>query len=199
MSHRIKVASLIGPLLAIDDQVDLEYDPSAHPDGEHRFWTINLLADGPFGLDPVEPNRVAVRPSNRLPDLVHLFRPSDVNAAISRAPFVQMAIGDRARSLDQRLALLALRGSSVPGHCIFIPSDLLTRYAIIDAGANAIRIELSLSDIAACQGHRTILNLTLPFRGPITGMMNKPLHVQVPPEGLPAVTISRRYPETRLR
>ena len=70
------------------------------------------------------------------------------------------------------------------GACVSMPSDLLTRFAIVGADSAGILLRLGMPGGGSCRNNLTQIGLHLPIRGPIVSILpNGARDVCVPPAG----------------
>ena len=190
MERRFRIVSLIGPLLALRDDAYVNYAGTAHPGGETRFWTIDLRRTGPFNLSPDDPFTVVPHRDARLLDLRALVTPAAIHAALGADSFVRQAVPNPAGSLDALLQQLSDGAGAVANACFSVPSDLLTRFAIIGLDRSAALVRIGLPGMGPCRYNLTQLGLRLALHGTLGAQVSRAgRHVCVPPTGLPALTV----------
>jgi len=188
MRRHFRVVSLVGPLLGLRDRLELQVSPSAHPEGEERFWTFDLRRHA-----PLNGNTGTLPASERdIVDLRDLFPVDDLFRGLKGDAFVRRAINAPAvTSLTAVLSLLQDRSGSAPNVCASVGPDVLTRFVLTGINAQRVSVRINVSSPDVCAGHRTDLAINLPYRGPITQTVRFGKDaLRVPPAEVPDFVLS---------
>jgi hypothetical protein len=155
-SKQVRILSLVGTLLSLEERDYTHCDQEAHPGGETRFLTLDLAASslggGPPGAD---------RPKQ----LADFFAEKDIIRALLKDALIQRALGSNKKTKYANLSELqqALTNPVLDEkYCYVAGPDILRGFAFHHVENGKVAVRIGLPGTGACRQNLTQIGLLLP-------------------------------------
>ena len=162
VQYTFRVVSITGPLLAIEETIEIGIRSQAPiPAGYARFWTIDLTQRPEYHFD----NRQPLRPrqgDKTLLDLRNFYDTAALALSLQQSQVESNTVGvQNNRELKQVLSDLGHRGLD-DSHCYRADADIFSSFAITKLIGNQIIVKIGLSGQSWCRYDLTEIELELP-------------------------------------
>ena len=152
--RHMRIVSLVGTMMSLEDRVEIGCRKEAHPGGMTRLITVDLAATGPLaqaGRDAI--GRTDTRHPGQAVLLTKLFPVPDILAALANTPQLREVLqrtGAKPKTVPDLLAAVA--GASGQGdECFIVPDDLLGSFAFDRLDQDRIVLRLGLPGDGPCR------------------------------------------------
>lgn len=154
----IRLLAVVGPMMSLEDQFEINCRREAHPGGMVRLITVNLAATGSLAqAGPDAIGRVDTRQPGRAVLLSDLFSEASILPALAGAPPLRDVLRRAKREPATLPALIdaVAHAMSAGDGCYTVPPDLLASFAFHRLDAERVVMRLGLPGGGPCR-----LNLT---------------------------------------
>ncbi len=159
----VRIVSLVGAMMSLEDSVTITCRREAHPAGLTRLITVDLSAAGPLadaGRDAI--GRVDPRRPGRAMLLTGIFPAADVMSALAGTTPLRDVLrrkGIRPRTLPEFVGTVT-DASGEGDACFVVPPDLLASFAFDRIEGDRVVVRLGLPGDGPCRSNLTTADLT---------------------------------------